>query len=1415
MPALRSSQKTKRSRTRVKDAVGAVVERLEVRLNLSANVLTYHNDAANTGVNSAEVQLTPANVQVGSFGKLFTTPVDGQVYAQPLIYSGVTIGSGVNTAANAAGVHDVVFVATENDVLYAIDAGVTGGAILWQRSFRSISNAGGNQNNTLGATAISALTSSDVGTTDISPNIGITGTPVIDPATGFLYLVAKTKETINGVTHFVQRLHAINTANGTDAAAPFLLGDTTGTNTNSTSIYVYGTGDGNVTDPYNATGKQVVQFNALTEAQRGALNLVNNTLYIDWASHGDNGPYHGWIVSFNVSNLAANGFKVTGVLNTSPNNGESGIWEGGGRLAFETDGSAFYFMTGNGTGGKPVLGSNGLPVNANYNEALVKAVADPTTSPTNQNPNGWGLKVADYFVPYNVTALDGADSDFGSGAPVILPDSAGVAGHPHLLAAGGKDGRIYLIDRDNLGHFDPVNDHVVNAVPNGNGNLTPPNAIGGILNTPAWYNGKLYALSGYGSLARTFAVNSNGTLSSTSQTSQGTFGYLPGSPSISSNGASNGIVWMMDRANNQIHAYDANTLSTQLWYSGQAAGGADNLGAVVKFAVPTIANGEVYVGTTNSLVVYGLTPPAGTVPMAPVLSATALSGSSINLTWTDSGIAPNLASGYLIEQSTDNVTFKQITTAPAGARSIAIGGLAAQTTYYFRIRGYNGVGNSAYSNAASAATILAVSQTPGLDFSGGFAAARGPLTFNGPVTINGSKLQLTSASNYQETSVFSSSLVGVTGFNTQFTFQLSPGANTADGFTFTLQGAAPTARGLYGIGLGYAKDPSGSTPGVQKSVAIKFDLYNNAGEGPDSTGLYTNAAAVTNVGSIDLRPSNIDLHSGHVFQVNLSYDGATLTETITDTTTAATFNTSYPINIPAIVGANSAYVGFTAGTGGLNAVQSILNWTYSPIGSATVSPNAPSGLGAIPSSATSVFLSWTNNAANQTGYHLDRATDAGFTQNLITETLPASPASFTDVTTGLAPGGTYYYRLRAFNAAGDSGNTNPASVTIPVAPPKPTLQQITAVSATGISFSWQDNAGHAADGYKILRAVNHGSFVAVATLPPTSRPAPSTYSWSDTNLAPGTYYEYHILAYNVSGNNDFAGVNATTLVAAPNNLIASSVGTAINLSWTAPTGAVSYNICRGTSPGGEAAIPVATGVTTTTWSDSSVTVGTTYYYVVTAVNANASYSPPLPSEGARSNEASAKAGTVATPGAIGVFNNNLHIGAAAAGGSASYSNGTYTVAGSGTDIWGATDGFQYLYNNVNGDATLVAKVASIQNTSVWAKAGLMFRAGTAANAPYADVVLTSARGAVFQWRNTAGGSSYESVVVPIHAPTWLKLVRSGNTFSAFYSADGVTWKQIGVSETIVLPTLATAGLAVTSVNPAVLNTSTFTNVSIT
>jgi hypothetical protein len=677
-----------------------------------------------------------------------------------------------------------------------------------------------------------------------------------------------------------------------------------------------------------------------------------------------------------------------------------------------------------------------------------------------------------------------------------------------------------------------------------------------------------------------------------------------------------------DRNANQLHAYDASTFATELWNSGQKSGGTDSLGAVVKFAVPTVANGEVYVGTNSGLVVYGLTPPANAVPNAPVLSGTALSASSVSLSWTDSTTNPNIANGYSIEQLIGG-TYQQVTTAPGGTTTIAIGGLAPLTSYSFRIRGSNGLGNSAYSNIV---TLTTTNQVAAIDFSGGFAGSTSKLTYNGSAALVGTKAELTNGGGSQAGSFFSKAPVDIRKFNTTFNFQVvNP---SADGFTFTIQGNGPTSLGAGGGGLGFQ--------GMATSIAIKFDLYDNNGEGVNSTGLYLNGA-MPSTPAVDLTPSGVDLHSGDIFRTTMSYDGTSLAMTITDTQTGKSFSQSFAVNIPVNTG-TSAYVGFTGGTGGLSATQDILSWTFFPN---TQAPAAPTGLGAVAATATSVNLNWTNNATNQAGFVLDRATDAGFTQNLISQTLPATPNSFTDTYTGLAPGGTFYYRIRATNTGGSSANSGVAMVSIPLAPAKPDSARVTNVTTGEIDLTWNDNAGRTADGYHILRAVNHGAFTLYATLPALNNAGttPTPYPWVDTGVQPGTFYDYHIQAYNTSGNNDFTGTGTTTLTTAPTGLTATGSTAAatgsVALSWAAPVGAVSYNIYRGTTAGAETLL--AGGVTSLTYTDTTAANGGTYYYVVTALNGN---SAPIPSESAQSNETSA---TVIAPSTVvtrAVFYNN-------------------------------------------------------------------------------------------------------------------------------------------------------------------------------
>jgi hypothetical protein len=557
-----------------------LLELLENRLAPSVNVLSFHNDLANNGENLNETILTPANVNANTFGKLFTTHVDGQVYAQPLYVSNVLV-----TTDSGSSTHNVVYVATEHDSLFAIDA--DHGDVLWHDSFI---------NPTAGVTTVP---STDTLSGDITPEIGITSTPVIDAGKGTLFLVAKTKEMTGGADHYVQRLHAIDIGTGAEKlGGPTTIGDTIFDGTNYTYVsgpFVFGKGDGSV------NGK--VTFNALREGQRAGLMVYNGNVYIAFASHGDNPPYHGWLLGYSEQNL-----QLNGVFNATPNGGQGGIWQSGAPVVVDNQGN-FYVATGNGTF-DTTLNKNGFPSLGDYGDAFIKLTRDSTTTPTHQGINGWGLKVVDYFTPFNQAGLSKADKDLGAGGPVILPDSVGSTAHPHLLLGAGKEGRVYLIDRDNMGHFNSTTDHVVQEAL----------VLTGAFSSAAYLGGTFYYAT-HDAPGQAFSIVHAAFKTVATSKTPDLFTYPGSTPSISANGFVNRIVWDLDRGTNQLRAYDARNLATELYTSAQAPNGRDRLGPPTKFSVPTVANGMVYAGTLKGLLVgFGL------LSHAPSLSQASING---------------------------------------------------------------------------------------------------------------------------------------------------------------------------------------------------------------------------------------------------------------------------------------------------------------------------------------------------------------------------------------------------------------------------------------------------------------------------------------------------------------------------------------------------------------------------------------------------------------------------------------------------------------------------------------------------------------------------------------------------------------------------------------------------------------------
>jgi hypothetical protein len=513
---------------------------LQVFAHAQVSVTTSRNNNQRTGQNIKETVLTPANVNVNQFGKRFSQSVSGYVHAQPLYLPNVTIPG--------KGTHNVVYVVTEHDSVYAFDADNNSGAnasALWQTSF--INPAQG----------ITTVSSGDVGCTDLVPEIGITSTPVINPTTGTMYVVAKTKE--HGAV--VQRLHALDVTTGAEKfGGPVVI-----------QASVQGNGDG--------SNNNLVTFDPLREHQRAGLLLMNGNVYISWASHCDNGPYHGWVMAYGGMTL-----KQTAVWNATPNGGLGGIWQSGTGVA--GDSASVYVATGNGTFDADSGGTS-------YGDTIVKL------SP----PKSKVLKVVDYFTPFDQDNLNQSDADLGSGGVLLLPDQGVNAPHRRLLVEAGKEGTIYLVDRDQMGHFNSSN----------NGQIVQSlnTAVGGMWATPAWWNGRVY-FGGSGDFLRLFTfTKSTGLLSPGSISESPTFFGFPGTtPSISANGTKNGIVWALQTDNFDsgpaiLHAYDARDVSKELYNSGQNAT-RDGAGPAVKFTVPTVANGKVYVPAVNRLTVYGL-----------------------------------------------------------------------------------------------------------------------------------------------------------------------------------------------------------------------------------------------------------------------------------------------------------------------------------------------------------------------------------------------------------------------------------------------------------------------------------------------------------------------------------------------------------------------------------------------------------------------------------------------------------------------------------------------------------------------------------------------------------------------------------------------------------------------------------------
>ena len=1506
------------------------IEFLEDRVTPSVDVLTNHNDQARSASQLNETQLTPQNVNPTNFGELFKYSVDGYVYAQPLYKSQLNINGTV---------HNVVFVATEHDSVFAFDADnpdpATGGGLLWQTSFI---------NPDAGITTVPAP--QDVISPDIVPEIGITGTPVIDPNTNTMFVVAKTKQVDpsnpTAPAHYVQTLYALDITSGAIVNGT-VIGDTTiggpdGGYTDRTNVSVPGTGAG--------SDGTTVRFNALREHQRPGLVLANGNVYVTWASHGDNGPYHGWLVGFNEQTL-----QVASVFNTSPDGGLAGIWQSGAAPAVDQFGNLF-FSTGNGTfdafntpapgpkalgpgggglgygpdnppgstaggignslavkfdlypntqdpsegnnstgvftnGRSPSIRGPGLPPNVpdisinlngtgidlhsghhfsatlTYNNTahtLMETITDqddpahPTFTKTYdnvdlasflggnlgyvgftggtggltavQNINSWSLSaggtpvlnyanfntptnltangnakftggnaqltdggqseagsvfyntqvnvsngftttfnfqltnanadgftftiqnapghtagrdygetvlkiapdgstVVDFFTPFDWQALNNQDLDLGSGATMIF-DEPGTPGHPqpwHLAVEAGKTGRVYLIDRDNMGKYTPGGpDAVLQTV-----TLGGP----GVWGSPAFWNNQIY-YGGTNEPIQALLVYYNTTLGKYQllvepDKTPNSYGFPGAQPTVSSNNFQNGIVWAADVSNYgargpaTLYAYDANDLAHELYASNQT-GLRDQAGGSVKFVTPTVANGHVYLGAEYEVDVYGLFPNNGQAPnqMPQGLTATTLSDRSIELDWTNPD--NNNATGIQVYRSDDGgITFHLVTTLPRDATTYVDTGLKPGTAYYYELRYVNQNGAGLFTPTVEAATLISAPVLQATDIcvgavklswtatgNGGYTVQRsddngqtftqvsgllppnqttftdtgvsngthlyqvtaynnnpdqqvnsqivrvtvGPVVINHPfgnafppdnqgdLVLNGDAqyaeniLRLLHATNGEASSAFTPQQVDVRNFTTTFEWRTHEGTDPrADGFTFTIQTdpRGATALGGGGGSLGYE--------GITNSAAVTFRFYPPYGPNGESgySGLGTNGhlpGAGSETRTFTGDPLNaINLNSQHTFKATLSYNGTVLDETIVDESVTnpdgshPTFHQTFTVNISNLVHGDTAYVGFTAATGGLNAIVDITSWQFNE-NDANLPPRAPSNLHVTAATGTSATLAWNcNNNYTATGYVLQRATSPNGPFTTVATINNPNTTTYTD--TGLTAGQTYYYRVLAFDASNRQSNPSQTVVVNPF------------MGAAGLSH--QD------------------------------------------------------------------------------------IGT----------------------PG-----------------------------------------DPSPA------------------------------------GNATFSNGVYSLTASGSDIWDTTDHFQYLYQPLVGDGSIVARLQSAPMTpDYWTKAGIMIRADLTAGSVNDFMLDTPNPGhqePVMQWRDTANngtgdtGNHNGSLVVP--TPIWLRLDRSGNLFSGYWALDSNgspgAWNLMG-EHTTAMGSTVYVGLALTAHNNGQVASANFDNVTIT
>jgi hypothetical protein len=1270
------------------------VEPLETRLApANVDVLSFHNDLSLSGANLQETVLTLANVNPTQFGKLFSQPVDGYVYAEPLYKANLNIPG--------QGTHNVAFVATEHDSVYAFDAdSPTGGpdpmhpGQLWFHSFLDPVN---------GVTTIPSP--SVVSNSDIVPEIGITGTPVIDGSTNTLYVIAKTLEVRGGVGHYVQKLHALDISTGNERTTPYTIADTIqggaeGGWTNVSDISVSGVGDG-------ASGG-VVRFNAARENNRSALQLVNGRVYVAWAAHSDFRPYHGWVIGFDASTLQ----PVPGqVFNTSPSAGGNGMWQSGGAVSADAQGN-LYFAVGNGFPGPQ--GQDAFnPTLGNWSESVLKL----STS--------GDLTVADYFTPFEWRTLDSQDADLGSGGVMLLPDSVGSTAHPHLMVELGKSGKLYLMDRDNLGH---------NVAPPGPDNVVQVVTAGqrGVWGNPTFFQvnpttGIIY-YHGSGDVMRGYTITNGHIDDAHVMTSpQSTFSNFPGTqPVISANGIANptnptdGIVWELQVDNfgggtpmgNRpltgpafLRALDATDLTNVLYDSGSdAVGQRDLFGEPVKFTVPTVTNGHVLVGQARTFSVFGLFPEATALPPPredlAALVETGTLGPQIHLTWTNPDADPGAdPTGIRIERSTDGTNFSPVTTVfRFNSDFIDLGPFEYNRHYFYRVVATNQQGDSAPSDVIDVIIVI--------------APATLTVTGTGTSSVN---LSWTGVANDHYDIERSD---GGTNFSVIDTV---PALQT----TYTDTGLAP---GQYAYRIrAFNVNPDGESlsnvKGAWVGPAIDHHTPPLAGFA-NATDLTVNGSAFVSPTENVVRLTSATNQTGSIFS-NTRFTVANFTTTFdvrlhegTQPSYADGFTFDLEANSPTALGTGTAGIGYQ----GIGHSVAVVFSTFQHGGDPSSSWVGLSLNGAAPATrvdTTSTGLLLNSQDIKQIDLSYNGSTLTVRVQDVVQPQLVFT-TSFTVNLAQVIGSDTAYVGFTGASGSGGSWELEDVvdwtfTSNVPV-PGAPTNLRKTAFTSSALDLAWNSNS-YNETGFQVERSTDATHFTVIATTTATT--------FEDEEVIPSLTYFYRVRALGDQGNSPYS-----------NTLRAGLPGAALI-------------------------------------QDQDIGTAT---------------DPSVP-------------------------------------GSVAFANGTYTVTASGSDIYGTSDRFHYVYQPFLGDGEIIARVVSETTANPFTKAGVMFRETLAANAKKAFVLQFPASHSVpdqpaFNFRSQTGGTTAE-IGGPANLPTpiWLRLVRSGSSFSAYWAADNGDgshgdWNQIGTTQMIIMSPNVYVGLALTSHANGATSTAIFDNVQV-